>query len=80
MATYTLEIKQQFGKLSRRVYAQGAKAPDYAGALSTIQEVLATLDADLAAAGVGAKDAVVFRSIEYGSRGELRGAVLNAPY
>lgn len=80
MAIYKLEIKQQYGKLSRRVYALNKAAPDYGGSYASIQEILGTLDTDLADAGVGTGDGVVFRNIEYGDLGELRGAVLNAPY
>lgn len=80
MATFKLDIRQQYGKLGRRVYAQGAAAPDYAGASGSIQELMRSLDDDLKAAGAGPNDPVLFRNIEYADRQELKSVVLHAPY
>ena len=80
MATFQLDIRQQYGKLGRRVYAHGATAPDYGGSFANIQELMRGLDDDLKDAGVAAEDPVRFRNIEYPVRDELRFAVLHAPY
>ena len=80
MGTFKLEVRQQFGKFSRRIYARGATPPEFAGDLDKIGDVVDSLDDDLKAAKAGKGDAIVFRNIEYTDRRELKYAVRDAPY
>lgn len=80
MATFKLDIRKQYGQFNRRIYAQGAAAPEFEGVFGSIQEVLASLDQAFEGAGMAKGDGVIFRNIEYSEQSELRGVVLHAPY
>ena len=80
VANYVLEIRKQFGSFQQRVFVKGQAAPDYAGADTTRQTMVASVKESLTDAGVGADDAVFFRNIAYENLDDLLLVVRDAPY
>lgn len=81
MATFKCEIKKQFGKFSGHVWNASGR-PDKA-TCENEATVAAAADKVLTAlgkSGFGEGDEVIFRDNAYPSIGELKAALLRAPY
>ena len=79
MATYKLDIAQQFGSFKHRLYAAGEAAPEFGGQHRSREELVAAVDASLAALAMGSGDEVVFRGIAHESRPAVCALVRDAP-
>ena len=79
MTTFKLDVSKLYGKLRFQLYEATAKAPEPTGSYGTVQEMLAAVKEALDAS-YQKGDTVVFRGVGYGSRSELRGIMLHAPY
>jgi hypothetical protein len=80
MSTYKLEVRKEYGLLQLRLHAVGDAPATWSEPKRELKELLADLDAALAAVSLKEDDSVIFRQTGYSDARALREAVRLGTY